>query len=308
MTSEDVPFVATGGPVHGRKKSRGWTVIGLIAFLLGIGATLFAQHFLPRTGWLAQIPAFNPASPSVAQPPAQGPEQARARVETLRTLSAREALLAGRLGSLEERLASVYDDARAASGYATRAESMMVIVATGRALDRGRPLEYLETQLNARFGDTRPDAVRAIVAAAAQPVTLEDLRVGLDSAAPMLVAGPAGEDWWQGIRRELSQLVIIRQGQSPSSRPADRLDRAQRRMDAGQVELALAEVERMPGAASATSWTRAAERYLSARRALLELETVALEAPRPERMRAAPPLPPAATLPDAMQPAPLPTL
>lgn len=309
MTSEEAPFAATNGPARGRVKRRGWMVIGLVAFLLGIGATLLVLEYVaPRLGWMVGNRSTAAAGqPVVAQAPARSADDARVQVQTLRSLSAREARIAGRIDELEARLATLDGDARAASGYAARAENMMVVVAARRALDRGRPLDYLETQLRNRFGNTRPQAVRMIAAAAALPVTLEDLRVGLNDAAPALVAGPVGEDLWSGIKRELSQLIIIRQGQSPSSRPADRLDRALRRMDAGQVELAVAEVERLPGAASASRWIEAANRYIAARRALIDLETVALEAPLPPIPATEPAFPIVNPTPDA-QPAPLPTL
>jgi hypothetical protein len=59
--------------------------------------------------------------------------------------------------------------------------------------------------------------------------------------------------------------------------PADRLARARRRLDAAQVEGALAEIARMPGAANAESWMDAARRYIAARQALNAIETVAIQ-------------------------------
>ena len=51
---------------------------------------------------------------------------------------------------------------------------------------------------------------------------------------------------------------------------------ARRMIDAGNVEGALGEVSRMPGAADAMSWIDAAKRYVEARRALNQLELAAL--------------------------------
>lgn len=276
MTSEHPPF-STSSPR--RRGSGGWLAIAMIAFAIGIGATLVVMRYMmPRIGWGATTQAATPA----AQPtPAVTAQQPQAQVATLPILSAREAALAARIADLETRIVALDGSARNAAGYATRAEDMMVIVAARRALDRGRPLDYLEAQLRDRFGAARPDAVRTLIAAAQNPVTLDDLRSALDGVSNTLIAGPGDQGWWSSLRRELGQLVVLRQGPTPSSRPIDRLDRARRRLDTGQVELAMAEIERMPGAASAESWTAAAGRYADARKALIELEGVALTMPHP---------------------------
>lgn len=284
MMSEDPSFATTSRPYR-QRRSRGWLLIALLAFLIGIGATLAVLRYVaPRLGWSGSTQVATPAAQPTATPTPQ-PVVASA----LPILSAREAALAARIGELETRIVGLDTSARNAAGYATRAEDMMVIVATRRALDRGRPLDYLEGQLRDRFGTSRPDAVRTLIAAAQNPVTLDDLRSALDAVATPLVAGRSGEGFWDGLRREFGQLIVLRQGPTPSSRPIDRLDRARRRLDTGQVELAIAEIERMPGAASARSWTAAAQRYVDARKALIELESVALTAPPPAPV--APPAP-----------------
>lgn len=291
--SDDAPFSTTSHPR--RRSGRGWLAVAILAFVIGIGATLAVLRYVaPRFGWGMQQQAAVPtAQPTPVATNAAPPTQ----VSALPILSAREAALAARIADLETRIVGLDSSARNAAGYATRAEDMMVIVATRRALDRGRPLEYLEGQLRDRFGGSRPDAVRTLIATAQNPVTLDDLRSALDAAAISLTAGPASENWWDALRREVGQLIVIRQGTTPSSRPGDRLERARRRLDTGQVELAMAEVERMPGAANAAGWANAAQRYVNARKALVELESVALTTPRP-----APVAPPV-----IVQPAPLQT-
>lgn len=284
MTSEDASFATTSGPYR-RRRSRGWLAIALFAFLIGIGATLAVLRYVaPRLGWTDTGQTAAPAAQPTPAPAIPQPVQATA----LPILSAREAALAARIADLETRIVGLDSSARNAASYATRAEDMMVIVATRRALDRGRPLEYLESQLRDRFGTSRPDAVRTLIAAAEAPVTLDDLRSALDAVATPLLAGPSGTGFWNGLRREFGQLVVLRQGPTPSSRPIDRLDRARRRLDTGQVELAIGEIERMPGAASARRWTAAAQRYVDARKALVDLESVALTTPRPEPVPVAP--------------------
>ncbi len=291
MISDDAPFPTISHPR--RRGGRGWLAIALIAFVIGIGVTLAVLRYVaPRFGWGVQQQAAVPTAQPTPAATSAGPP---AQVSALPILSAREAALAARIADLETRIVGLDSSARNAAGYATRAEDMMVIVATRRALDRGRPLDYLEGQLRDRFGGSRPDAVRTLIAAARNPVTLDDLRSALDAAAIPLTAGPVNENWWDALRREVGQLIVIRQGTTPSSRPGDRLERARRRLDTGQVEQAMAEIERMPGAANAAAWSAAAERYVDARKALVDLESVALTTPRP-----APVAPPV-----VMQPAPI---
>lgn len=155
----------------------------------------------------------------------------------------------------------------------------MVAFAARRALDRGLNLGFLEDQLRERFGSVQPAAIATIVQAAREPVTLEDLRIGLDGVAPELMTGMASTGWWQSLKRELSNLVVVRKAGTPSPLPVDRVARARRLLDAGQVEAALAEVSRTPGAPRAERWTSAARRYIAARRALDTIESAALFAP-----------------------------
>ena len=115
-----------------------------------------------------------------------------------------------------------------------------------RAIDRGIGLGYIEGQLRDRFGATQPRAVATVIRAARAPVTIEDLRLGLDSIAPDLVSG-GHEALWAGLRNAISNLVVLHKEGSPSPRPSARMARARRLLEAGQVEAALAEIERFTG-------------------------------------------------------------
>ncbi|MFV0624219.1 hypothetical protein ACBY01_09445 [Sphingomonas sp. ac-8] len=267
---------ASADPAPRSRRGNTMLWVALVAFVLGLAAMAGLLHrFGDRIGW---GPARNtttvrtvavPAT-ALAPPPAQRPPD-------LATISQRETVLAAHIAELEARLANVDSSSRVASGFATRAEGLLIAFAARRALDRGLGLGYVEDQLRLRFDTAEPEAVATVIAAARQPVTLEDLRLALDTIAPKLSGGGPQESWWGGLRRELSQLVIVRQDSSPSMLPADRLARARRRLDAGQVEGALAEVARMPGAADAQSWMDAARRYIAARQALNAIETVAIQ-------------------------------
>lgn len=185
-----------------------------------------------------------------------------------------------RVAAVEGRLAQVDARTRAVTGNADRAEGLLVAFAARRALDRGAELGYIEALLRERFGGGQPLAVAAILGAARQPVTLEALDRGLETASPTLLAASPDEHWWVAARRELAGLIVVRRGNAPSTAPADRLARARRHLDEGDVEAALAEVARMPGRDSAGGWIAQARRYIVARRALDTIETAALLAPR----------------------------
>jgi len=91
--------------------------------------------------------------------------------------------------------------------------------------------------------------------------------------------------------------VTVRKAGTPSTLPDERLNRATRRLEAGQVDVALAEVLRLPGRDNAQQWIESARRYVAARRALDAVETAALLEPRAQ-------VPPAPGMAPAALPAP----
>lgn len=190
--------------------------------------------------------------------------------------------LAARVADLEQRLSRITLEAASASGNASRAEGLLVAFAVRRALDRGLSLGYLDAQLRLRFGDDQPNAVKTIIETSRDPVTLEQLRSELDAVAPQLVGrGDEGSgNLWTGIRRELSELFVIRPAGTQSTRASERIDRARRYLAGGMTDKAIAEVEAMPGAGAAHEWLINARRYHEARRALDLIETAAILEPR----------------------------
>lgn len=262
-----------------RKRRTGlWALLVLIAFVGGATLASWALY----SGALSRLVPQPPpplAAPADYQPPQTqgvlGASPAAPPPIDPATLLSQEAALAGRLAALEARAAAVATDAAAAGAQATRAEALMVAFAARRAVDGGTGLGYLEEQLRTRFAAAQPRAVAIVVAAARAPVTLEDLRQGLDAIAPGLQTGNGG-DWWTGARRELGNLVVLRRAGTPSAAPTDRLERARRLLDDGQVDRARAEIARLPGAAQAGAWMAAARRYALAHQALDVIETVAI--------------------------------
>ncbi|WP_417620324.1 mitofilin family membrane protein [Parasphingorhabdus sp.] len=194
-----------------------------------------------------------------------------------------ERALAVRVADLEDRLSRINVQAQAASGNAARAEGLLIAFAARRALDRGSPLGYIDPQLRLRFGDAQPKAVTTIVNASRQPVTLEELAAGLDDIGPALTTGSDREGFWSDFKRELTELFVIRRQGTPSPAPQQRLVRAKRYVETGNVDAAIAELEKLPGGGSdeeASQWIEKARRYNEARRALDVIETAAILEPQ----------------------------
>tara|TARA_R110002110_G_scaffold3653_2_gene18773 strand:- start:897 stop:1904 length:1008 start_codon:yes stop_codon:yes gene_type:complete len=194
-----------------------------------------------------------------------------------------ERALAVRVADLEDRLSRINVQAQAASGNAARAEGLLIAFAARRALDRGSPLGYIDPQLRLRFGDAQPKAVTTIVNASRQPVTLEELSAGLDELGPALMTGSSGQGFWSDFQRELSELFVIRRPGTPSPAPQQRLIRAKRYVETGNVDAAIAEVEKLAGVEDdedAMQWMEKARRYNEARRALDVIETAAILEPQ----------------------------
>ncbi|MEO9599837.1 mitofilin family membrane protein [Parasphingorhabdus sp.] len=217
-----------------------------------------------------------------------------------------ERALAARVADLEDRLSRINVQAQAASGNAARAEGLLIAFAARRALDRGSSLGYIDPQLRLRFGDAQPKAVTTIVNASRQPVTLEELSAGLNEIGPSLTTGTGEANFWTNFRQELSELFVIRREGTPSPAPQQRLVRAKRYVETGNVEAAIAEVEKLTGVEKdedASQWMEKARRYNEARRALDVIETAAILEPQQlrtaegEKVDQPSPLAPAAPIP-----------
>lgn len=195
-------------------------------------------------------------------------------------IEADRATLARRVADLEERIGRIDVRASSAVGNAARAEGLLVAFAARRALDRGVALGYIEGLLRDRFGNSAPEAVARIIAASQQPVTLDGLQSRLSELSPALAGRGEDEGWWESVRREFSEIFVLRQEGTPSPAPRDRLKRAREKLAVGQVDTALAEVLRLPGREAAEPWIADARRYIAARNALDRIETIALMEPR----------------------------
>lgn len=258
-------------PAAGRSGgARTAIALALLAFILGMALA----------GWLVWRGTFDtmlsrPGVPSSAVPVAASPVPLAApqATEMVTTIEARVALI-------EDRLSRITDDANSASGNAARAESLLIASATRRAIERGAPLGFLEDQLKLRFGDAQPNAVRTIITASREPLTLYWLSSQLEEAAPSLAGVTPEENNWASLRREISSLFVIRRAAPSAATAMDRVERAEVLLKSGEIEKAIAEIERLPGAADAQGWIAAARRYDAVQRALDRIETAALLEPR----------------------------
>jgi hypothetical protein len=259
-------------------------ILVLVAFVLGLAAMgWLLAHWHGGARFLGVVPAAPATQPApgpavTVQPEPVQPAQA-APLDTQSPVTDPE--LVRRVNLMEQRLATLDVQSRAAVGNAGRAEALLVAFAARRALDRGVQLGYIEALLRDRFGDSQPQAVATVLTAAHQPVTLQQLRAQFQDIAPHLAGGGPEQSWWTAFRTELGGLITIRREGTPSTMPSDRLRRAERALDAGQVEVALLEVLRLPGRDNAKDWIAQARRYVAARQALDTIETAALlEPPR----------------------------
>lgn len=245
-------------------------LIGLVLIIAGAGAaTWVLAHFQPAARFLGVVSPPPPVTPRPvavatvpqAQPiPAARPPQPEAQ----------------RLATLETRLSRVENATERAEGSAGRADALVVAFAARRAIDRGVALGYLENLLVERFGPQHRQAVAMVITASHQPVRLNDLIAEYDTLGPELRRGGRQSNWWSNFQHEISSLVEVRRADQPSTNPDARYNRAVQRLSSGDVDQALAETMRLPGAANAADWVAKARRYIAAHRALDELESAAL--------------------------------
>ena len=186
---------------------------------------------------------------------------------------------AGTTPQVEGQVVPVYVTDPVISGDAVRGEGLLLTFAVRRTLDNGAPLGYLAEQLRLRFGATQPQAVATVISAAQAPVTVDNLQTELTGLAPVLVTGNRDASVWATIKREMSQLFVLRRDGGSTLPPEQRLIRAQALVEAGNLSAAMVEVAAMPGASAAQSWLVRAKRYADARKALDRLEQMALIRP-----------------------------
>jgi len=258
----DYPTAQTGSA--GGMKFKYFMLLLFVAFSGGAAATW----------WLAD--SFGILAPT-AQEAAEA-ENIAAPLPLINLAPARLAA-AGATVQVEGQAVPVYVTDPAISGDAVRGEGLLLTFAVRRTLDNGASLGYLAEQLRLRFGATQPQAVATIISAAQAPVTIDKLQTELSELAPILVSSHRDNSVWETVKRELSQLFVLRRDDGSTRTPEQRLIRAQAFVEAGNLSAALSEVTAMPGAPAAQPWMIRAKRYADARKALDRLEQMALIRP-----------------------------
>ncbi len=187
-----------------------------------------------------------------------------------------------RVAALELRLSMLDRQANAAAGNTGRAEALLVAFAARRAVERGAPLGYLEDQLKLRFGDALPNAAATVINGARNPVTLDQLALGLNEIGAQVTSGAAGETGWEKLRRGVSGLFVIHD-ERPANAPTDssqRLAQARILLREGRTGDAINAVRALGTIPHGSEWIASAQRYQDLQRALDLLETTALLEPR----------------------------
>lgn len=263
----------------GSRNGMGWgarLLVALVLILGGAGAAVWGlAHYQPAARVLGIAAPAQPV-PLTARPVTVNPPAAAAPAPGRSDEDAR-------IAAIEQRLSQVESETEKAQGSAGRADALVIVFAARRAIDRGIALGYLENLLTERFGGQYQAAVATIVTASRQPVRLNDLINQYEALGPDLRRGGPQDNWWTDLKRELGSVVEVHRADQPAANADARYKRALQRLQAGDVNQALAETMRLPGAARAGAWVANARRYSAAHNALDQIESAALLAPPPAR-------------------------
>jgi hypothetical protein len=262
---QDIVSDMNGNP---QRSGISWSARLLIALALILAGAAAAVWGLARSEKAARFLGIAAAPPAVAPVRAMAVPATAVQPVALPSDS--------RVAELESRLARVENATQRAEGSAGRADALVVAFAARRAIDRGVALGYLEGLLVARFGAQNPQAVGTIVSASHQRIRLNDLIAEYATLGPDLRRGGPQDSWWTNFKRGFGSLVEVHRAGRPPQNADARYARALERLSAGDVDQALAETMRLPGATRAQNWAAKARRYVAAHRALDEIESAAL--------------------------------
>ena len=221
-------------------------------------------------------PANEPASERLARAEAKvesNGDQLAHDAERLDTLTRDVAAIGARVDAEAGRTEAA---STAAIAAADRAQGMIAVLLAREAIEAGRPLQGVEAILRQSFEARYPQAVAAIAALDAAPVTLPALQRDFARLRP--VAADARRDWWQTLTASVRTLVT-----RSDAAPEVPHDAAAAALARGDVAAAVNHLRRLPEPRSApvTAWLAAAERLRAGTAALTTLETAAIMAPVP---------------------------
>lgn len=266
----------TPAPTPRSNSVRGLVIFALVCFAVGIAVMgwLLSEWTPARKMLFGETEVAAPALP-------EAPTEAVAAAPTDPTdTTDLPPSTEAHMAKIEEKLAIIDQQADSASTDAARAERMMIAFAARRALERGTPLGYLEGALMRQFGASDPSAVSVVVKAGRMPVTLEQLEEGLDAARSDLITPSGKTGWFGSLWRDVGNIAVIKQEGEDRLSPDQRFDRAKRALERDRVEIAIREVQAMPGSGRAKNWLEKANRYVQTRKALDRLEAITLAVSR----------------------------
>ena len=174
--------------------------------------------------------------------------------------------------ALNQRVAELQQGQQRLAAVEERARRMAAYDALAARLDAGQPLGATLTSL--------PNAPAALTRfAQAAPPTLAALRLSFEDAARAARAASEPAREGQGVAESalsrLSGLVTVRRGEEVvwGDAAAAEIERARRALEAGDIEAALARLQRLPAPAreAMRGWTGQAEALIAARAALRQL-------------------------------------
>lgn len=255
------------------------TVLGYLAWREGFsGSAVEPEEVEDASQALAEIEGERPAPGPEETPTIAAERTVKRATEAVARVTEQQGGIDQRLAAAEQRLARLDLQAQAAAGNAARAEGLLIALAARRAVEKGAELGYLADQLRLRFGDAKPNAVSTITSVSRDPVTLDRLVARLEGLGAELQE-PDEAPSLDRIRREISELFVVRHESAPSPQPLRRMERARIFLESGRYSAAIEEVQNMPGAANAESWIADVRRYAAVQRALDLIETSAILEP-----------------------------
>ena len=252
-----------------------WTarlLVGLVLLLVGAAAATWGlARYQPAARFLGVVQPAHQAPQAVLTP-----KPVVMNPQLPQSAGANDPEDAAKILTLEQRVARIEAATQRTESFAGRADALVVAFAARRAVDRGVALGYLEPLLLDRFRAQHQAAVATVITASHQPVRLNDLTSEYEAIGDDLRRGGPEESWWAGFKRELGSVVEVHKSNRPAMNADARYNRALARLNTGDVDQALAETMRLPGASRADDWTNKARRYVAAHRALDEIESAAL--------------------------------
>ncbi len=291
-------------PLRAGRSFLPWALFGaLLVFVAGMIANPWfetrVRNMLPFTAMIApksadsaeiarlreRLARLEPpaAAPSLATvpPPAERLARTEAKIETSSDQIARDAERIDRLTAALAALAVTQQADRARSEAATataiaaadRAQAMLVLVLVRRAVDTGRPLGPLDDALRRSFGERYPDAVKAVSALGAAPVSLASLRRDFNALRPAIGARVTDQrqSWWETLTTTIRAAVSSPVLGTPQAAPAAAA------LARGDYMAAAIQLRRLPSPPPALAlWLAAADRLQRGNQALATLEAVSL--------------------------------